>query len=83
MTNFMNNDANQISEIPKERRIELMIQAGRLSRPLKDEFKERSKNSRKIAKRKAAEKDKHARNATGIRSAREATVFMAPKMSMM
>jgi len=76
----LNNDANQISEIPKERRIELMIQAGRLSRPLKDEFKERSKNSRKIAKRKAAEKDKHARNATGIRSAREATVFMAPKM---
>ena len=76
----LNNDANQISEIPKDRRIELMIQAGRLSRPLKDEFKERSKNSRKIAKRKAAEKDKHARNATGIRSAREATVFMAPKM---
>ena len=50
----LNNDANQISEIPKERRIELMIQAGRLSRPLKDEFKERSKNSRKIAKRRTA-----------------------------
>jgi NAD(P)-dependent dehydrogenase (short-subunit alcohol dehydrogenase family) len=76
----LNNDANQISEIPKERRIELMIQAGRLSRPLKDEFTKRSKNSRKVAKRKAAEKDKHARNATGIRSAREATVFIAPKM---
>jgi len=76
----LNKDANQISSIPKDQRIELMIQAGRLSRPLKDEFKERSKNSRKFAKRKAAEKDKHARNATGIRSAREATIFMAPKM---
>ena len=76
----LNTDTDQIFEIPKERRIELMIQAGRLSRPLKEEFKQRSKNSRKIAKRKAAEKDKHARNATGIRSAREATVFIAPKM---
>ncbi|MDB4655583.1 SDR family oxidoreductase [Flavobacteriales bacterium] len=76
----LNSDTDQIFEIPKPKRIELMIQAGRLSRPLKDEFKQRSKNSRKIAKRKAAEKDKHARNKTGIRSAREAVVFVAPKM---
>ena len=76
----LNSDTDQIFEIPKDKRIELMIQAGRLSRPLKDEFKQRSKNSRKIAKRKAAEKDKHARNKTGIRSAREAVVFVAPKM---
>ncbi|HCI69098.1 MAG TPA: oxidoreductase, partial [Balneola sp.] len=31
-------------------------------------------------KRKLKEKDRHARNSTGIRSAREAVVFEAPKM---
>ena len=76
----LNEDTNQIFEIPKDRRIELITQAGRLSRPHRDEFKNRKKNAKKSAKRKAAEKDKHARNNTGIRSAREASVFVAPKM---
>ena len=76
----LNGDTDQIFEIPKERRIELITQAGRLSRPQRDEFKKRKKSAKKNAKRKAAERDKHARNQTGIRSAREATVFVAPKM---
>ncbi len=57
-----------------------MIQAGRLSRPLKDEFTQRDKDARKNGRKKAAAQDKQARNKTGIRSAREATVFIAPKM---
>ena len=76
----LNGDTNQIFEIPKDRRIELITQAGRLSRPQREEFKKRKKNSKKVAKRKAAAKDKHARNETGIRSAREASIFVAPKM---
>ncbi|MCZ4410457.1 SDR family oxidoreductase [Cryomorphaceae bacterium 1068] len=76
----LNGDTDQIFDIPKERRIELITQAGRLSRPQRDEFKKRKKDAKKNAKRKAAERDKHARNETGIRSAREATVFVAPKM---
>ena len=76
----LNGDTDQIFEIPKERRIELITQAGRLSRPQREEFKKRKKDAKKNAKRKAAERDKHARNKTGIRSAREATVFIAPKM---
>lgn len=76
----LNADTDQIFDIPKERRIELITQAGRLSRPQRDEFKKRTKSARKNAKRKAAERDKHARNETGIRSAREASVFVAPKM---
>ncbi|MDH5367798.1 MAG: SDR family oxidoreductase [Cyclobacteriaceae bacterium] len=76
----LNGDTNQIFEIPKDRRIELITQAGRLSRPQREEFKKRKKNAKKNAKRKAAERDKHARNKTGIRSAREASVFIAPKM---
>ena len=76
----LNSDTNQIFEIPKDIRLELIIQAGRLSRPQRDEFRKRTKNAKKVIKRKAAEKDKHARNKTGIRSAREASVFVAPKM---
>lgn len=76
----LNKDTNQIFEIPKSIRIELIKQAGLLSRPQRDEFKKRKKDAKKVAKRKAAERDKHARNRTGIRSAREASVFVAPKM---
>jgi NAD(P)-dependent dehydrogenase (short-subunit alcohol dehydrogenase family) len=76
----LNDDTAQIFDIPKAKRVELLTQAGRLSRPSKDEFRDRKKNAKKILKRKAAEADKHARNNTGIRSAREATVFVAPKM---
>lgn len=76
----LNGDTDQIFEIPKDKRIELLTLAGRLSRPQKAEFKKRIRGARKAAKRKAATKDKHARNETGIRSAREASVFEAPKM---
>src|SRR5690554_4874669 len=76
----LNEDTNQIFEIPIEQRIELITQAGRLSRPQRDEFRKRKKDAKKVLRRKAAERDKHARNKTGIRSAREASIFIAPKM---
>ncbi|MBT4173741.1 MAG: SDR family oxidoreductase [Candidatus Marinimicrobia bacterium] len=76
----LNGDTNQIFEIQEDRRIELITQAGRLSRPQREEIKKRKKDAKNAAKRKAAGKDKLARNETGIRSAREASVFVAPKM---
>ena len=76
----LNGDTDQIFDIPKERRIELITQAGRLSRPHRAEFKERIKKAKKKAKKATAALDKKARNKTGIRSAREAIVFEAPKM---
>jgi NAD(P)-dependent dehydrogenase (short-subunit alcohol dehydrogenase family) len=77
---ILNNDTDQIFDIPLDRRIELIKQAGRLSRPVKEELNKRKKNAKKKVKRKAVENDKQARNNTGIRSAREAVVFVAPKM---
>jgi NAD(P)-dependent dehydrogenase (short-subunit alcohol dehydrogenase family) len=77
---ILNGDTNQIFDIPKDRRIELLTQAGRLSRPQKEELIIRSKKAKKVAKKKAFEKDQLARNKTGIRSARDASVFVAPKM---
>jgi len=73
-------DTNQIFEIPKEQRIALIKAAGRLSRPSRDEFSRRIKNGKKAAKRKIAARDKQVRKETGIRSAREASIFIAPKL---
>ena len=73
-------DPVQIFELEEEKRIALMKAAGLLSRPNRDEFDTRRKNAKKAAKRKRREREKHARKETGIRSAREASVFVAPKM---
>lgn len=74
----LNEDTDQIFEIPKAKRVELLMAAGLLSRPSREEFARRKRSAKKIEKRKLREKDKHARNATGIRSAREAIIFEAP-----
>lgn len=73
-------DTNQLFELPEEKRVELMKMAGLLTRPSREEFARRRKDAKKAAKRKQIERDKHARAETGIRSAREASVFSAPKM---
>lgn len=76
----LNSDTNQIFEIPEEKRLALIMAAGLFSRPSREEFLRRKKDAKKAEKRKIAEKDKHFRNGTGIRSAREATIFIAPTM---
>ncbi|QSE97862.1 SDR family NAD(P)-dependent oxidoreductase [Fulvivirga lutea] len=78
--NKLNSDTNQIFEIPKDRRLALVMAAGLFSRPSREEFLRRKKEAKKAEKRKIRLKDKNARNGTGIRSAREAVVFEAPKL---
>jgi len=73
-------NTNQLFELPEGQRVALMKAAGKLSRPNREEFNKRKKDSKKAAKRKMIERDKHARKATGIRSARESAVFEAPKL---
>lgn len=74
------NDTDQIFELPEEQRVNLMKAAGLLSRPSREEFDKRKKDAKKAAKRKMIERDKHARKNTGIRSARDAAIFEAPKL---
>lgn len=76
---ILNGNTSQLTEMTDEQRTDLLIEAGRLSRPSRDELQKRRKDKKKAAKRKQFERDKHARKATGIRSAREASVFEAPK----
>ena len=71
-------DTNQVFELPEEKRIALMRAAGSLTRPNRDEFSRRKKDAKKAVKRKMIARDRHARKETGIRSAREASVFVAP-----
>ena len=46
-------DTNQLFEMPEEKRVALMKAAGLLSRPDREEFKRRTKNAKKAAKRKS------------------------------
>ncbi|MEO8934205.1 MAG: SDR family oxidoreductase [Xanthomarina sp.] len=73
-------NTNQLYELPEEQRVALFKAAGGLTRPNRDEFERRRKDAKKAAKRKMIAKDKHARKTTGIRSAREAAIFSAPKL---
>ncbi len=76
----LNADTNQIFEIPKEQRTLLIKAAGLFSRPSREEFSRRKKGAKKNEKRKKAARDRFARKETGIRSAREAHIFVAPKL---
>ena len=76
----LNTDTDQIFDIPKEQRIALIKAAGMFSRPDREEFVRRKKDGKAVAKRKKEKKDRTARKETGIRSAREASVFIAPKL---
>ncbi|GGW22986.1 SDR family NAD(P)-dependent oxidoreductase [Arenibacter certesii] len=73
-------NGHTILELQEEKRIALLKAAGKVSRPSRDQFKQRKKDAAKAAKRKIIERDRHARKETGIRSAREAAVFVAPKL---
>lgn len=76
----LNTDTDQIFDIPKEQRTALIKAAGQFSRPDRDELSRRKKDGRLVAKRKKENADKTARKETGIRSAREASIFVAPKL---
>ena len=73
-------NSHQIFELTEDKRIALLKVSGQLSRPNKDEFIQRKKDLKKVLKRKQIAKDKHARKTTGIRTARESSIFVAPKL---
>lgn len=68
----------ELYKMTEERRIELFTLAGRLSHPDKKELRERKKAKVKVERETRVEADRKARALSGIRSAREAKVFVAP-----
>ncbi len=65
--------------LPEEKRIALLSACGKLSRPDRNEYRQRHNANKKIKKQNAVAGERRARAATGIRTAREAEVFVAPK----
>ena len=72
-------DTERLVNLPEEQRIALLKVAGELSRPDKAEIRKRNRTlkiSRRLATR---EKNRRARETTGIRHARTNAIFTAPK----
>jgi NAD(P)-dependent dehydrogenase (short-subunit alcohol dehydrogenase family) len=73
-------DPEAFARISESERIELLRVAGLLSRPDRESLKKRNKAIRKEKRRANDMRERSARATTGIRSAREAAVFTAPRM---
>lgn len=74
-----NNNPSQFAKLSEEQRTALLVAAGRLSRPHRDEQRKRNKAITKEVRLNKVLKDRFHRAQTGIRKARENTVFEAPK----
>lgn len=71
-------NSEQLAHLSEEQRIALMKVAGQLSRPIKDELRKRKRDSRRLKRQRVNNFERQARAGTGIRTARESTVFVAP-----
>ena len=65
--------------LPEPDRIALIAAAGKISRPDRKEIKKRNKDRKRQDRMAVVEKERRLRAATGIRRAREAAVFIAPR----
>ncbi|MFZ2631137.1 MAG: SDR family oxidoreductase [Desulfosalsimonadaceae bacterium] len=66
--------------LPEAERIALLTAAGKISRPDRKEIKKRNKDKKRQTRLVIVEKERGLRAATGIRRAREAAVFIAPRL---
>ena len=76
-------DSDPLVLLEQEERIALLKAAGILSRPDRAELKKRRKAINNQIKQKVREKDREAREKTGIRAARTAAVFTAPEQLLL
>ncbi len=68
----------ELAHLSEDQRIKLMTASGKISRPDKEEITKRKRERRVLARQKVTDHERRVRASTGIRSAREATVFVAP-----
>src|ERR1700679_3036046 len=69
----------ELAHLSKEQRIAILKAAGEISRPDRDEIRKRKKDRIRLKKQRIDDHERKLRRATGIRSAREKAVFIAPK----
>lgn len=75
----LNASPSAMSELPTALREALMREAGRFSRPDRNELRLRNKGIDKARREKSQASDREVRRSTGIREARRETVFTAPE----
>ncbi len=68
-----------LAGLSEPERIALIMAAGKISRPDKKEIKKRNKDKKRLERLAVVQKERSFRKDTGIRKAREAAVFEAPK----
>ena len=68
-----------LTELTEEQRVALFKAAGTISRPSKEEIKKRQKDVKVFRQKQLIEQNRLKRAMTGIRSAREHAVFVAPE----
>ena len=71
-------DRTILSHVDADIRVRMLIAAGRLSRPTRDESIRTSKAFRRVDRKKTRDADREARATTEIRAARRAEVFAPP-----
>jgi hypothetical protein len=69
----------ELAHLSVEQRVALFKAAGKISRPYKDEIRKRKKDRLRLKRQNIAEHERKVRASTGIRSARQVSVFTAPK----
>lgn len=77
---YLLENSDELIQLTEEKRIALMKAAGKISRPDRHELKKRNKSAETIRKKATVINDRKARAKAGIRVARIATVFEAPKL---
>ena len=71
-------NSSELAHLSDEQRIALLTAAGQISRPNREEIRKRTRDRSQLKKQKLINYERRLRAATGIRSAREAAVFLAP-----
>jgi len=71
-------NSEQLTLLTEEERISMFRAAGQISRPDREETRKRQKDVKTLRRQNTKLANKRARKATGIRSARETDIFVAP-----
>jgi NAD(P)-dependent dehydrogenase (short-subunit alcohol dehydrogenase family) len=72
-------NSDQLAQLSEEERNALLISAGQLSRPDREEIRKRQKDAKKYRRQKSTDLERKARAATGIRRARSEKIYQAPE----
>lgn len=72
-------DHELLATLPEDLRTALMVVAGKLSRPDRDEIRKRNKARKQVHRTALVTEERRIRATTGIRSARDVRVFQAPR----